>query len=399
MPRKKSDQPGYRYHVSGQAVVTFCGQNFYLGDYDSPKSKAKYYALLAECNANGKSAPPAAETHQADRPVTVRCVTAEFREHANGKYASDAAQQCRFKNLCTLLEDEYGDLPASEFGPRRLSEIRDLFIASGNCRKYVNTQTCNVVRIFRYGVSRELVKPEQLVALASLEPLRYGQTTAPESEPTRPVDIESARLTARELSPTLKAMVRIQAATGMRPSELCNMRPVDIEKRPDGVWVYRPPRHKTARHGKVKAVPLVGDAKLALRPFLDRAPEAYCFSPRESSQWYRDQRTAARKTPASCGNKVGTKRAANPKREPGERYTKDSYRRAIQRAAEKADTDRWHPYQLRHTAGTVIREAMGVEAAQAMLGHSRASMTEHYAKVSLEKAIAAAGAAPSIGEK
>ncbi|WP_168565653.1 hypothetical protein [Crateriforma spongiae] len=32
MPRPKADQPGYRYHISGQAVVTFCGKNFYLGD-------------------------------------------------------------------------------------------------------------------------------------------------------------------------------------------------------------------------------------------------------------------------------------------------------------------------------------------------------------------------------
>jgi integrase len=45
----------------------------------------------------------------------------------------------------------------------------------------------------------------------------------------------------------------------------------------------------------------------------------------------------------------------------------------------------------------VVREALGVEAAQAFLGHSRAAMTEHYAKQSLNKAIEAAKVAPSIG--
>ncbi len=396
MPRSKSDQPGYRYHVSGQAVVTFCSKNFYLGEYDSPDSKAKYYALLAEYNANGKVSAPEGDEHQADAPITVRCVTAEFREHINTRYTNNPNEKARFGNLCTLLEDEYGDVPVDQFGPRKLSEIRDLFVSSGNCRKYVNQQTRNIVRIFKYGVSRELSRPELLVSLESLEPLRYGQTAAKESKVVKAVDIETVRLTARLLSPTLKAMIRVQVSTGMRPGEMCMIRPCDIEQRADGIWVYRPESHKTKHRGKIKEVPIVGDAKLALKPFLDRADDAYCFSAKESRQWYRGQRTAGRTTPTSCGDKVGTKRKTNPKRQPGNKFNKDSYRRAIQRAAEKAGTDHWFPYQLRHTAAAVVREALGVEAAQALLGHSRPSMTEHYAKVSLNKAIEAAKVAPSI---
>ena len=260
MPRKRSHAPGYRYHVSGQAVVTLDGRNFYLGEHGAPESWAKYYALLAEYNANGQRMPAKAETHKADQPVTIRCLTAEYRLHVEKKFARAPKEIYRYKGLCSLLDDEHGDEPAEKFGPRKLADIRDLFIASGNCRKYVNTQTRNVVAIFRYGVSRELVRPEVIVALESLEPLRHGQTTAPESEPVQPVDIEAVRLTAKHLSPTIKAMVRIQAATGMRRGEVCRMRPGDIEKRPDGVWVYRPAKHKTSHRGKAKAVPLVGDA-------------------------------------------------------------------------------------------------------------------------------------------
>ena len=133
-----------------------------------------------------------------------------------------------------------------------------------------------------------------------------------------------------------------------------------------------------------------------MKPFLERSPESFCFSPREAAQWHREQRTTARQTDQRWGNRPGTNRKANPKRQPGEKYTPDSYRQAIERAAKNAGTDHWFPYQLRHTAGTVIREALGVEAAQAMLGHSRAAMTEHYAKQSLEKAIEAAKAGPSL---
>jgi integrase len=37
---------------------------------------------------------------------------------------------------------------------------------------------------------------------------------------------------------------------------------------------------------------------------------------------------------------------------------------------------------LRHTAGTAIREEMGIEAAQALLGHSRLDVTQVYAEKS-----------------
>ena len=90
---------------------------------------------------------------------------------------------------------------------------------------------------------------------------------------------------------------------------------------------------------------------------------------------------------------------ANARRRPKDRYTVSSYRRAIERACERAfgmpDELRtisnsltaeekrrrrtmaaewrraycWHPHQLRHTAATELRRAYGVEAAQ---NHSRA---------------------------
>ena len=35
-------------------------------------------------------------------------------------------------------------------------------------------------------------------------------------------------------------MVRIQVATGMRPSEVCKMRPCDIDLSREDAWIYRP---------------------------------------------------------------------------------------------------------------------------------------------------------------
>ena len=392
MPRPRSDAPAYRYHISGQARVTLDGKDFFLGEFDTPQSKAKYYALLAEYNANGKRMPKDTATHQAEAPITVQCVTAEYREHIEVKYANNEAHRNNLKNLCTLLEDEYGDSPAADFGPRKLSELRNLFVASGNNRRYANMQTSSIRNIFKHAVSRELVDVNVLIRLQTLEPLRRGQTTAPEPIPRQPVDPKTVAATLPFLSPMVSTMVRLQLTTGMRPSEVCNIRPMDIDRTDPQVWMYRPKNHKTAHHGRTKAVPILGDARKSIEPWMDRDADRFLFSPKEARQWHLDRRRQNRTTPLNCGCGPGDNRKSNPKRSPGDRYNKDSYRRAVQRAAMQAGVPTWTPYQLRYTAATKVRNALGIEAAQALLGHSRANMTEHYAKLDESKSIAAARA-------
>jgi integrase len=46
----------------------------------------------------------------------------------------------------------------------------------------------------------------------------------------------------------------------------------------------------------------------------------------------------------------------------------------------EAPTLHWHPHQLRHTHGTEIRRQFGLEAAQVVLGHTSAQVTQIYAE-------------------
>ncbi len=48
--------------------------------------------------------------------------------------------------------------------------------------------------------------------------------------------------------------------------------------------------------------------------------------------------------------------------------------------------DRWTPNGLRHLAATAIRARFGVEAAQAVLGHSDVKTTQIYAEVDMSTA-------------
>ena len=112
-------------------------------------------------------------------------------------------------------------------------------------------------------------------------------------------------------------------------------------------------------------------AQDVLRPYLVRAHDAYCFDPRESAILETSHDTATtQRANAKC---------PRPSRR-GDHYTKDSYRRAVDRACRRAEVKPWSPNQLRHSLATDIREKYGIEAAQNVLGHAKADVTQIYAE-------------------
>jgi integrase len=410
MPRPKAKAPSLRYHLSGQSVVTIDGKDYYLGKHDSPESLARYAVLIATYQAGGLRLPDDFDAYsidaraaaildhtqptlQADQPIQIRHLTASYREHIKTKYASDIRERRRLNLMCDELDKHDGGKLAGDYGPLSLQAQRERWVKSGKSRKYVNRLAGCIVRMFKYAVSQELIDTETWNRLQSVESLRAGQTEAPDRDDVKPVSIEMVRETAKHLSPVLKAMVRVHVATGMRPSEVCNIRPCDIDRSGE-VWMFRPAKHKTANKGKRKAVPIIGDAREAITDYLNRDPQAYCFSPAESVAWWLATKRANRKSKVQPSQESRAKE--NPQKQPGERYNATTYRQSIQRAAKRAKVEQWHPYQLRHLAGTVVRDALGIEAAQALLGHSKASMTEHYAKQNESKAIEAAQHAPKL---
>ncbi|MCD0459972.1 tyrosine-type recombinase/integrase [Roseiconus lacunae] len=413
MARPKAKAPARRYHMSGQSVVTIAGRDFYLGTHDSPESIARYAALVAIYQQGNLTLPAgfelasldpqvavilggiSAPQHQADTTVLVRHVTALYREHINEKYQNAKQEKHRHLRLCDQVDELFADILADQFGPVRLKEFRAMLVNEGLSRKYINRLTNCVVGIFKHAVAGELVEVNVFERLRTLEPLRKGQTIAPEKERTAPVPLETVRKTAEHLSPIIKAMLRIQVATGMRPKELCMMRPCDIDRKGE-VWIYRPSEHKTQWCGKDKAIPIVGDAREAVTEFLQRSLESYCFSPKEAMAWRHAQAAARRKTPKKQGNRPGSNRKKTPKRLPRERYDSASYRQAIARAIVVANVEKWTPYQIRHLTATEVRAALGIEDTKALLGHSTALMTEHYARESEEAATRAANAAPKL---
>ncbi|MHC5214192.1 MAG: tyrosine-type recombinase/integrase, partial [Planctomycetota bacterium] len=284
-----------------------------------------------------------------------------------------------------MLLDCFPALPVDEFGPLRLKAVREAMIEKNWCRNLINRRIGMIRRMFKWAVSEQIVSPMILHGLQAVTGLRRGRTQAKESKRVLPVDERHVYAVLAHTTPVVAAMIELQLLSGMRPAELCLLRPCDLD-RSGPVWHYYPEKHKNIYRNIERIVSIGPRGQELLAPFLLRSADTYCFSPAESEKQRLEKASRERKTPLSCGNRVGTNRKTNPKRIIGEQYDSVSYRKAVQYAisacnkarraeAKVAGTEpdlvpRWTPYQLRHTAATKVRKEMGYECAGATLGHT-----------------------------
>jgi integrase len=379
MPKRRRP-PSYRLHKARNCgVVTIDGQDHYLGPYNSPESWEKYYRLLAEWAANGRAAPVVSREETLD--LTVNELIAAYWRFARKWYVKNGSPTDAIYGIrvaLRMLRELYGTTPVRDFGPLKLDALLTHMVEAGWSRRYCNDHLGRIKRVFRWGKSKELVPTNVYQDLLTVPGLRAGRTTARESEPITAVSEELIAATLPHLTPVVADMIRFQRATGARPSEVCIVRPVDIDRSGE-VWEYRPASHKTQHRGRERVVYIGPRAQAILRPYLLRPAEEYCFSPREAVRQHRARLRANRKSKRTPTQSPGRGKA-KPKRAPGTQYTKDSYRVAIQRACRRAGLEQWSPNQLRHAAGTQARALFGLEAAQVILGHAKADVTQIYAE-------------------
>ena len=402
MPKLSHSLPKYRCHkASGQAIVTLAGKHHYLGPYGTKASRLEYDRLIAEWVANGRSASP----HSRESDVTVIEVAARYWKFAEGYYRKQGSPTgtLRFiRHALRPLKTLYGPRPAASFGPLALKAVQQTLIESGTAkltkpatgtnnekrrpsRRYVNDCVAVIKRMFRWAASEELVPVTVYQALVTVPGLRKGRTAARETGPVLPVSDAVVDATLVQLPTVVADMVRFQRLTGCRPGEVCSLRPCDVD-RSATLWRYVPSTHKTEHFGRGRTIVIGPKAQAVLRAYLLRDATSFCFSPAESEEKRRQDAHARRRTPLSYGNRPGMGRRTKAKRKPKDRYVKDSYARAIQRATKKAGVESWSPNRLRHTAATEIRRQFGLEAAQVTLGHARADVTQVYAERDLSLA-------------
>ena len=380
---------------TGQGFVLLNGKMIYLGKHDDPKTVQSYHRTVAEWLAAGGRLAIDPEL------VTVDEILAQFLDHAKIYYRrADGSLTCEYANMIQAarpLLGLYSGTPAAGFGPLALKAVRQKMITLGWCRNTINSNISRLKTVFRWATEQELIPGNIYHALFAVKGLARGRCGAKESEDVKPVPMNLVEAIKPFVSPQIWALIQLQLLTAARPGELCMIRKKDID-RSGKVWIYKPDDHKTAHHGHERSIYLGPKAQEILTPFMLRPDDAYMLSPQDAMREWLEEKHAQRSTPLNCGNRPGTNKKPQPERVAGEHYTTASYARAIERACKAAfpppeplckgqkETNKqhkkrinadpslkkqyaaftkkhhWHPHQLRHNAGTVIRKEFGLEA-------------------------------------
>jgi integrase len=383
MPKLKNRTPSIRKHASGQAIVTLGGRDHYLGIIGSPEVKRNFNTLMEEWYANGEHLPVHRIPESKREEFTVSDLAVRYHAYAKEHYfnAERNTMSGEFDNVRDAFAHVvalYAELPVKDFGPTHLRVIRAAMLKPKNeqgqslrSRSYVNGAINRIRRVFKIGVSLELVPPSVLEALRAVDGIKRGKEGARETKKVQPVELTQVRAVLAVVPETLSTMIKLQLMHGMRPGEVCLMRRCDIDMTRSS-WIYTPMFHKNQHHGLGRQVQLGQVAQTMLKPFLERCePEEFLFSPKRAMQ----ERYAACKT-----HRHQPPERPRTRRRVGSRYSTNTYAQAIFHACNTAGIPPWSPNQLRHRAATDVRAQFGIEAAMKVLGHTSLRMTENYAE-------------------
>ncbi len=309
---------------------------------------------------------------------TISDLVARYNSFAK-EYYKNSKEPANIEIAVRHLTEFCPTMLVEDFSLRTLKELRESMTEmtverNGEprprlCRKVINQRINIIRRMFLWAVNEELAPVHVYESLRCLIGLKQGRSKAVDHEPVTSVSQYFVNLVADHASPIIADMMRIQMLTGMRSGELVLLKPCYI-KMAGHVWEYEPPTHKTKHLGKKRIIPIGPKAQVVLKKYLFKVDD-YCFKPEEGM-------------------------ANNQGRLPIEltdHYTTGTYGRAVQRALRRAQKAAekenrppipdFSPHNLRHTAATLARAEMGLEAAQVMLGHSSADVTEIYAERNL----------------
>lgn len=437
-------RPDHRCRPDGRGIVTLAGKDYYTGVYGTPDAESKYLRLLAEYTARGGVAPGAGP-----EVATVIELVGAFWSWAKARYAASGAHR-NFKVPLRTLNELYGATPIADFTVMSLIAVRQQFV-DRRCTMgknvgdpvslhVINRMTGVVKKVFRWGKNRGMVPASVTFALSELEALVPGETGAPVLPPVVSADEALVDATLSFLPEVVRAMVELQRLTGMRASEVCVMRTIDIDMSDPECWFYTPMKHKGLWRGKPRVVAIAGrstptgaaddsgrrTAQDILRPWLKPDLTDFLFTVARLNE---DTRAIRMRTAKGKRRRLDYAREYDRqrRREKGLKpkkilphITGTVFARTIMEACDAAfplparlarldvshgnrkrperiaawrerigeaawaeverwrEEHRWHSHQLRHGLTTRAERIIGEKAAGELIGHTNAKSTARY---------------------
>lgn len=259
-------QPKKCHHKpSDRAYLKINGRRIYLGKWNSDEADEAYEREILKWK---KSQDGSQEFN-----TTVGELCLAFMEHAEEFYRDETGNQtgeaANYKYALRPLVKLFRNVKCCQFGPSKLMTVRNE-LAKVHVRQQVNNNLARIKRVFKWGVSQELIPVEVFAALQTVEGLKRNRSAAKESEPVLPVPIDDFNKTLAYLTDPLSRLVQFQILTGARPSEARLLTVGDINT--DGeVWLYKPNSHKNKWRGKERTVCIGPKAQAVIMPFVEDA--------------------------------------------------------------------------------------------------------------------------------
>lgn len=318
---------------TGQAFVYYKGKTTYLGKYGTPEADERYWAFRATLG----------------KKVAEAYLISELVE----RYAKENQLSANEGRHTKLLKEEMGAFLRSncdDFGPLAYREVRKRLVSKGGrCARYINSVMQTLQRIFRWGVSVQVVTITVYDALKTVQPLKNSEVSH-QGNPRTAVPRDVVESTLPFLHQHVQHMVKLQLATGARPGEILAIRTDFISKDgPHGTWVCKPDQHKTSYRGKTRHLVFGSQAQEVIRKQMELfpCPVGWLFPTLDRS------------------DREG-------------HYMPQSYHKAIRIACQLNGIPHWSPYQLRHLRITEITRDHGLETAAAIAGHGGIQVTQGY---------------------
>lgn len=333
MGRKRKFPPRKIVHKGGEQLK-WGGKTYYLGPAGSEKAKQRYLQLLQIWQSD----PFAVPVTPTDFLVSELC-----REYLVAAPMAPGEKDKHRRGIELLLE-LHSETPVERFGPQALAGWRDWLAERKPAlsRAYIGHLLRYTRAVWKWGVERERVPAATWHALLAVRGLRADRGKPPRK--TGEVTAERFRAVVDQLPASARGLLELLRFTGARPSEVCGLRPVDVDKSALP-WRYSPREHKTAGRGKSRTILFGPKARAVLVRHEPRG---------ENVPYFLNRRGSA--------------------------YNRNSIHYLIARLCKRTGTPGFSPYSLRHQRATEVRAEHGIEAAGAVLGHSRVSTTELYAR-------------------
>ena len=199
------------------------------------------------------------------RTLSLHEILEEFFKYHKLESRTEHCIKTAFKRIAEL----FPNADTSTFGKKNLYLLQN-HLTGRYARRYINRLITAIRRVFKWAALFNLVSNALSHELTLIPPLQKGDRRCRESKKRTNVPEEYVEAFQKHCCRQVIAdMVELQSIHGMRPGEVCILKPCMIDFKYDGEnWLAQPEEHKTAGKGFTRSFVLCKRSQEILKKYM-----------------------------------------------------------------------------------------------------------------------------------